>query len=230
MRVILAAVDLGAGAPHILAGAATLARWADAELHVLHVSETVSPDSAGSKAAQSALDRERAQLAALVERCCDGQADAQEVLAGKPAETISSCARARGANVIVLGPNTDEDFGVLVFGTTAERVVSAAKVPCLIARGTLPQTLTTVAVATDFSPASIAAAEVAARWLRTFGEAAAKTKLHLLHVGWPMDRLADPDLETRTLQPKLHDLAARLSAPGAIAIESHVIWWNPPAA
>src|SRR5687768_1631340 len=230
MRVILAAVDLGAGAPHVLAGAATLARWSNAALHVLHVSETVSPNAVASQAAQAALNKERAQLAQLVERCCDRHVDAQEVLPGKPAETISACARARRADVIVLGPNTAAELAVLVFGTTAERVVSAAKVPCLIVRASLPQTLTTIAVAIDFSPASVAAAEISARWLRTFGESAAQTKLHLLHVGWPMDRLADPELEDRTLQPKLRELAQRLSAAGALAIETHVIWWNPPGA
>jgi nucleotide-binding universal stress UspA family protein len=226
--IILAAPDLGASGQHVLEGAATLASWADARLHVVHVSETVSFSAIHSAAGRTALIRERDQLGRLVQRYCNRRVDSQEVLTGKAAETISVRARALRADVIVLGAHTAANLGATVFGTTAQRVVHSATVSCLIVRAALPQTLTTVAVGTDFSPPSVAAAHLVASWLREFGEPS--PRLHLLHVGWPMDRLADPELENRVLRPQLQELEQQLASAGPIAIQSHVIWSNPPAA
>jgi nucleotide-binding universal stress UspA family protein len=231
MQVILAAVDLGAGAQHVLEGAATLARWADAALHVLHVSETVSPDAARSAAVQKVLAQEREKLHVLVQRCCAGsRIESQQVLTGKPGRTICDRARAVEADVIVLGAHTDGELGARLFGTTAERVVHAANVPCLIMRAPLPPTLTSIAIGTDFSPESVAAAHVAAKWLRCFGEQSPQARLHLVHVGWPMDRLADPELESGTLRPRLREIEQQLVSAGPVPIELHVVWSNPPAA
>src|SRR5919109_2729490 len=112
MQNILAAIDLGAGAQHGLEGAATLARWADAALHVLHVSENVSPDAAQSNAGQAVLAQERERLAELVRRCCAGRPVAsQQVLTGSPPERIRACASALDADVVVLGAHTERDLG-----------------------------------------------------------------------------------------------------------------------
>ena len=231
MRTILAAVDLGAGAQHVLEGAVKVARWGDAALHVVHVVESVSPEATTSPAAQTVLENEREELGVLVQRCCDGRRiESQQVLAGKPAEAILARGRELKADLIVLGAHTEGELGARLFGTTAERVVRAATVPCLIMRAALPHSLTSVTVATDFSAESIAAAQVAATWLRTFGEPAARPQLHLLHVGWPIERVDDPEIESRTLRPKLLDIEQLLATPGVAPIASHVVWSNRPAA
>jgi nucleotide-binding universal stress UspA family protein len=89
--------------------------------------------------------------------------------------------------------------------------------------------LTSIVVPTDFSPAAAAAVCLAGRLVMAAATAAAGDKrldVHLLHIGWPWDRVDDSEFERLTLRPRLAAAEDVLmeAAAGHAAVHSHVVW------
>jgi nucleotide-binding universal stress UspA family protein len=224
---ILTAVDLGPGGERVLAGAAALARMLAVPLHVRSV---VEQDGSGA-AAGSAAEAAEESLAALVRRVTrDDGAASVRVLTGSAAPRILEAARDVRADVIVIGPHAGRDPGAAVFGTTADRIVREATVPCLVLHGTVPAGFRRIVVPTDFSANADGALRAAARWARVLGNPAGPAELHVLYAGPHLERPEDRGVEEAWILPELESAKelVLLAAPG-LAVETHVTWTGRPA-
>jgi nucleotide-binding universal stress UspA family protein len=173
LQNVLAAADLDGGSATALAAAAELARLSGAGLHVVHAA-----DSTGAAA-------ERA-LAAAVRSAAPYAAASTCVEAGPAAGVVAREAERLGADVIVLGPHRGRPGESRALGGTADRVVRAAEIPCLVVPAPLRLPLRTVLAPVDLSEAARGALAVALAWasaLRLPGAVDAdRTRLTVLHV------------------------------------------------
>jgi nucleotide-binding universal stress UspA family protein len=176
LQNILAAVELDGSSATALATAAELARLSGAQLHVLHAAPSTG---AGAERALASAVREAAPWAAAATR----------VEAGPPAEVISRDAERCGADVIVLGPHRGSPGESRALGGTADRVVRAAEVPCLVVAAPLRLPLRHVLAPVDLSESARGALGVALAWasaLRLPGAGGdLRTCLTVLHVARP---------------------------------------------
>src|SRR5690606_24135217 len=74
------------------------------------------------------------------------------------------------AALIVVGPHRARMSGSDMLGTTAQRVVEAAAIPCLVARGPLPSPLRRVLLPVGEVDVRRGLLAVAGHWLTTFRE------------------------------------------------------------
>ena len=224
--VLLAAVDLGPVAGHVLAGAAVLARMLDAPLHVRHVSERAAPGAAASERVNALVRRDEEALHTLLRRAAPKLSAASSgVRTGRAAEVIACDAHQLGATMIVLGPHTGSELGARMFGTTADRIVRTARIPCLVVRAPLEWPLPAIAVATDFSAAAKEALCVAARLAAAARARGAAPALHLLHVAQPLvDDAAAQEHERDILGKQLAGLETKLKAGSDVAVHSEVVF------
>ena len=173
LQNVLAAADVGGASANAIVTAAELARLAGAELHVVHATRETGPET------------ERA-LADAVREAAPWATAANSVESGPPEEVIAEQARRVGADVIVLGPHRGAPGEDRALGTTADRVVRSAPVPCLVVPATLRLPLREVLAPLDLSEAARGALAVALAWasaLRQPGAAGdARTCLTALHV------------------------------------------------
>ena len=109
---------------------------------------------------------------------------------GDPARTICEIATERGASVIVVGIGRHAPLDRVFGSETALRVVRHADRPVLAVAADFGALPSRAVVATDFSPASVRAAQIASRLLAPGGQ------LTLLHVGPEPAELRTPARET----------------------------------
>jgi universal stress protein E len=170
---VLAAADLDGASSTAIATAAELSALAGAQLHVVHA------------ASATGADAER-RLASAVRSVAPHAAAATRVEAGPAAEVVARAAERAAADVIVLGPHRGRPDEDRALGGTADRVVRASEIPCLVAGAPLRLPLRSVLVPIDLSEAARGALGVALAWasaLRLPGaEGEARTCLTVLHV------------------------------------------------
>lgn len=194
VRSILATTDLSPDCNVVITAAHALSRRLEAELHVVHV----RPPWEKNNDAQW-----RASVAQQLRRCL-GEEDAASVDVAVAYDTkayhgILVHAAAVSTDLIVAGPPRGGTLRTRVQGTTIERVVRSADVPCLIVRHPFERPVQHVAVATDLSPRARGASELVADWLPQWGHEA--TQCTLLHVGAEEGK-ADLDKEAAYLRAK----------------------------
>jgi nucleotide-binding universal stress UspA family protein len=225
LRSILAATDLTVGCDVVLQTAAALARRAGAELHVVHVASTWDATDSGPDDA----------LASQISRVF-GASDAvetSEVVHDRPFHGILVQAAKVHADLVVVGPAGRSGVSARFTPTTAERVVRTAEVPCLVVRSPLTEPVQHFGVATDFSPASRGAVDLAADWAPVLG--AGDVRLSLVHVA-SRERIAEApaalDAEKERAQKALADAieGAGLPANGvADRVSGHLLEDNDAA-
>jgi nucleotide-binding universal stress UspA family protein len=114
---------------------------------------------------------------------------------GDPADRILEVATREGYDLVVVGHRGMGRVADLVLGSVAKRVAEQAICPVLVVRGTAPDTIQRILVATDGSPHARTAVEAAARLAGAFG--AEVTLLYVLDpklLGAPADQEAKRDL------------------------------------
>ena len=168
---ILVATDLSSGAMEALHSAIAVARSTGAELHVMHAHETPFPRSERGRdlvTVQREVREKRADLATLLtnEVPSDVTVASSRVLEGAPATAILQEARAVKANLIVLGSHRNRGIADRFIGSTAERVLREATVPCLLANGPVSFPLRRMVVASDLSGAARRALDATLVWAR----------------------------------------------------------------
>jgi universal stress protein A len=147
VRPVLVAVDFSAVARHALAWALDHAAHVAAEVHTIHVIERrlragdLSSDPAAIKAELTQVHAEAAaELAKLVEP--DARAKIpqlhEHVAFGSPAEEIVGLANDLDAALIVIGSHGRGAIERVLLGSTAERVVRAARCPVLVVKTDAP--------------------------------------------------------------------------------------------
>lgn len=174
--VILSATDFSHSAEAAVRRAAVLARSRGARLHVVHAvnfspmtelwlnlaaDEAMSPEQLRESAA-GWLDRMAQDIAKRY-----GVVPTTEVLSGKPAKAIAECARTLGADLVVIGAHGEHLLLDLFVGSTATKLLRLSAVPVLLVRQAATVEYEHVVVASDFSLAAQAAANLAASWFPT---------------------------------------------------------------
>lgn len=167
LRRIVAASDLSEESDRGLQAAAVLADAARAELHVYHcVSPPVFPyweGLVGEETKEQWIRSARTDLEWQVRRVLgdDVAALRLEVSIGEPAREIASYVEAAAADLLVLGPHEPRAAFDDLLGTTADRLIRTAAVPCLVANRPLAPPLRRVLLPVDFSKPSEHAVAVA---------------------------------------------------------------------
>ncbi len=169
---ILCPTDLSALSRRPLAYAASLARWYEAQLTVLHVVPTFEPLPVRAATLDGAVQLvqpvSRAEVLAELRRVVDsagvGSLDISLVAeAGDPFRTIIDQALRVPADLVVLGTHGRGGFERFIIGSVAEKVLRKAPCPVLIVP---PQAVTTSAPEVafknilcpmDFSPSALQA-------------------------------------------------------------------------
>jgi nucleotide-binding universal stress UspA family protein len=159
IRDIVAAIASPEDDP-ILVPAVELATRCGAFLHFVHapeVADLVGSDSAhaGEPAGGSAH-----ALARQVEFGAGDRLDYHAV-DGPPGRAILGVAKKVLADLIIVGGTRRRRLPAALFGSTARRVCREADVPVLVLRGHVPHEVSRVLVATDLSPMSASAQEIA---------------------------------------------------------------------
>lgn len=154
---LLVATDLSERSARALARGVLLAKAAQARLTVLHVVESDAPDGRAGEAIPRAERDIADQLAAVGS---PGECEAI-VLAGHAFHVIGEEARARNADMIVMGAHRRRFLRDVFVGTTVERVTRTAGRPVLMANGADVGRWRRIFVATDMSETSGRAARTA---------------------------------------------------------------------
>jgi len=157
LRRIIAASDLSEDADRSILAGAALARASGAQLHVIHcVVPPVFPywDGLVPDATRDVwLANARTDLEWRVVRLLgdDPLVPVQEVLFGEPAQQISEYADRVGANLLVVGPHVPRMIFDDLLGTTGDRLIRSASVPCLVANQPINPPLRQILFPVDFS-------------------------------------------------------------------------------
>jgi nucleotide-binding universal stress UspA family protein len=162
VRTILAAVaDLEA--PYdVLGPAIDLAESTGATLHLVHAFDLpeltwdiyarIGYPDAGTL--HEHADRLRERMEERVRALTTRDRVHCHAISGSPAAAVRSVARREQPDLIVIGATRHGRVGQAILGTTAQRVLRAARVPVLVLRGPLPARLQRVLLTTDLSPFS----------------------------------------------------------------------------
>jgi nucleotide-binding universal stress UspA family protein len=244
IRRILATTDFSPASDRPLEAAAALAAHCGAVLHLVHVVDA----AAGGPAELGVPTPFRI---AHEHRVVDaGRAAAEQtarlrlpvpvtvsVAVGPPAREILRCARQAGADLIVLGPHRARRLGDRLLGSTAERVVRGAHVPCLVATAPLRLPVRSVVAPVDLAEPAFRAVRCAMDWAAAFGAPADVTGLpttdvRVLHVV-PALRSGAVRLRSAHIDPDagLAGSDPALAAPRAddVELRQQVLWGDDPA-
>lgn len=212
IRSIVVGVEVGEreGPDPVLGTARALAEALDAELHVVHALESGPLEPPLLPNVSEEVDRARRALDLYLESLpADGrEPDTRHVELGRAHRVLMERAEVVGADLLVLGPHRGARLPTGGLGTTTDRLLRTARIPCWIARGTLELPLKRLAAATDFSARSHPALDLALGLASDLGAAtdsagAPRPDLSVLHVEWPATLRDDPDLAERELLPRL---------------------------
>lgn len=180
---IVVITDFSAVANNAVRRAALLAREHDARLSILHVIDRKGDDRAGDRVARTIDPTLRAtQARASLERIADELSRAFDVKAdlvlqfGDSLDVLVS--ESSRASLVVLGQRAGGSIKELVFRTRIDRLLDACARPVLVVKQEAKGRYRRVLTALDFTPASDAAALVAAAL-------APSAALHLMHVFRP---------------------------------------------
>ncbi len=168
---ILVATELTEESEDALRTAVNMTRSSGAAVHVLHA---VKPPTlpywearTDAVTTQGWVHDGRRNLREQVERVMDGVEPAgQKVVLQTPFQAIVDHAKEVGASLIVLGTHRHRGVGDGLVGTTADRVMRTAPVPCLIANGVMPSPPRRVLVPIDLSEPARGALHLVLGWLR----------------------------------------------------------------
>lgn len=171
LKTVVVAVDLGDPSRSALRTAARLASLADAQLHLLHVTNRAI-------ASGEAVLRE-----ALRTTAPEGpEPQSAHVVDGDAAGAIVERAARVDADVVILGPHRPRAGQDGALGSTASSVVSAAACPCLVIAAEMSLPLERVIAAVDSSEAAGGVLSVALSWASALRPRGGKPRLTALHV------------------------------------------------
>ena len=179
LRTILVATDLSDAMLPALQTAAELATLAEASLHVVHGCDTAAKGDLPAHLKKAGLSPEIIKDARAIQV--------------PAAVAIVQEAYSLEADVIVLGPHRGDKPGSI--GSTADRVVRAAPMPCLILPRAMPLPLARVLVPVDAAESARGPLAVGLTWasaLRQRARLGSNTSVVALHVTSENAGASDP--------------------------------------
>ncbi len=243
LRVILAATDLTERSDAVLRGAAALAALARAQLHVLHAVEfqalPYTDLQSSTPLVQEWVGSAQRSLQEQIRRAIPTGAArvSWEVVIHAPHLAILERADMLGADLIVLGPHREQLFGDRILGTTADRVIRTARVPCLILREPLSLPLRQVVVPIDLSAPARGALDLGLQWARLLGARDAavglpRTELRIIHITPEIVTRQGFSLERAVVGPKLTEeirsAVERAGGASEVEVREEVVWGGRP--
>ncbi|CAA9354422.1 MAG: hypothetical protein AVDCRST_MAG68-3923 [uncultured Gemmatimonadetes bacterium] len=228
-RSVVVATDLSEGSGALVRAAADVAARSGGTLHVVHAVDALSPAPSGAggtfeervATAEAAVDeqiRGAAHPTAGVER---------HVAISAPDRAILERAAAVGADLIVVGPHVRRAGGRLL-GSTAERVLGGAGVPCLVVRAPVVIPAHHVVAAVDPRHLMDPVLESAIRWALLFGDPSVP-RLSALYVTGERDAESPAELDAALRSALARFQAARrvnaaTAVRGTDVVESIVLY------
>lgn len=149
MKNILLATDLSARADRALERAVSLAHAHGAQLTIVHVIDGDLPASLADSQAATARESIARHVDELSANERSGIAIA--VVFGRPHVEVLAMSEKLDADLIVVGAHRRDVFMDLFRGTTAERVIRAARIPVLLVKDRKSKPYQRVIVGVDFS-------------------------------------------------------------------------------
>jgi nucleotide-binding universal stress UspA family protein len=212
MKGVVVATDFSAGAASAVARAALLPLAPGATISVIHVLAEAIPDrfatAVRDRAAGALADRADGLRRALAERGVDGATVEHALLTGKPHVEIVRHARARAADLVVMGRHGPAPLRDALVGSTAERVIRKGDAPVLLVKEAAGGAYRRALVAVDLSDASRRGIDLAAALLPD--EVREIALVHACHVAfrsWLGDAALD-DYRRELTERAARDLAA----------------------
>jgi nucleotide-binding universal stress UspA family protein len=179
VRSVLAATDLTDAGDAVVQTAAVLAEAFEAQLHVVHVAAPWTKPDAPPR--EGALKTQMRRSVSARPSGLDADAVQTAVVYDRPYHGILVHAAAVGADLIVMGRHGRGPVSARWGGTTAERVLRSADVPCLVVGDARSLPFRHVGVTLDFTLSSRAGADLMLDWLPRLGPGTEQT-LSLVHV------------------------------------------------
>jgi nucleotide-binding universal stress UspA family protein len=242
-RSILAATDLTPASDGAVRTAAAVAERTGAALHLIHACDfAVVHDLGGSTASSfeghlhAAAEALEAQAARAVP--AGVEVASREVTVYTTHRAILDQADAVGAETVVMGPHRSRGRMDALWSSTAERVVRAARVPCLVARGRLQLPFRRVVVAMDLSRPARGALELAMGWCGTLGTWAGEiaicgAEMRVVHVLPDVFELGSPSFDRAVVGPRLHEeveaTVRAVRGTAGVHVSEEVLWGSDPA-
>lgn len=171
---IVAATDFSRSAEAAIHRATLLAQRADARLDVLHAINLSPLRGAWRKFVEGEGVSEARLHEAATARMAQFVADLQartgmlphsQIVSGKPEQVVASWASEQSADLVVIGAHGEHLLLDLFIGSTALKLLRLASQPVLLVKQTPLFEYERLLIATDFSPASRVAANLAASLL-----------------------------------------------------------------
>jgi universal stress protein E len=217
IRSIVVATDLSPQSEAAIRSAGDLAIAASARLHVVHACEEPRMTSAEGRellAMQKLIHDRRVRLHDVLDAALPPGVNvaSSRVHVGNAAEVIAEEAANVDADLVVLGVHRDRGIADRYLGSTAERLLTRLRMPCLLINGPLSLPVKNILVPTDGSAASrgaIFAAFAAARVVCTDGDGS----LTLTHV-------LDPALDPNSTAWNQQEIIRELRGPAREALAS----------
>lgn len=244
--VILVASSLDAYSDGIVQAAAKFAECSGAAIHLYHVIEQSRVlsfslrvlEGPASSELEAETERKRCEeaLHKQAQRCVPRETSVASVDVSKGAGPtylkILEKANSIGATLIVMGPHTGTDTTARFLGTTAERILRTAEIPCLVLSGALGNVPAKVGVAVDLSSSTKTVLASAGFWAKVCAGGKPEPVLEALYVGWWVEKEDNPEMEDKTIRPAIEQAFAEVQDenPGlrAVSLKPHVVWDNAP--
>jgi universal stress protein A len=209
-RSVVVATDLSEGSDVLVRAAADVAARSGGALHVVHAVDLTSaaPEGAGGTFEERVAHAERAVDEQIRGAVHPRAIVNRHVATSEPDRAILERAQAVGADLIVVGPHVRRAGRLL--GSTAERVLGEAGVPCLVVRIPVVIPAHHVVAAVDPRHLMDPVLENAIRWALLFGDPSVPRVSALYVTG---DRHAEPPAE---LDAALRSALSRLQAAGRV--------------
>lgn len=165
IKPILVATDTGARCDRVVERAVLLANAWGAELVAVHV----LPENTELRAQRKPrkIDPREAARRCLADDLADATGKVTLVVAdGTPVEAVARIAKEHDCGLILTGVAREETVGEILLGDTVDALARRSTLPLLVVKNRVRQPYRNLVAATDFSPASRHALEVALAWFQ----------------------------------------------------------------
>ena len=239
IRNVLVATDLSEASDAVVAAAGAIAAHTGAVLHLVHAFEfelmPYVPEVREPTLYELRHRNAEEQLKAQAERVVPARVQPANrlLLSDRPHRAIIEVAEDVDPDLIVIGPHREAPIGDRVLGSTADRVLRTAAVPCLVMRGDLDLPLERILAPIDLSDAADSALDAAIEFARELGrEDSDERALVAFHIVPTAFEVGGMDFDREIVEPEVRRAVEGAAARAGVAPETIRIdtrWGDDPA-